>query len=52
MIGSTFADSEQTASNFMKSVMKFREVMSLIDHSYVEDVDTDDMVWKQPSQRC
>lgn len=44
MIGSTFADSEQTASNFMKSVMKFREVMSLIDHSYVEDVNTDEMV--------
>ena len=44
MIGATFANSEQTASNFMKGVMKFREVMSLIDHSYVEDVDTDEMV--------
>lgn len=44
MIGATFAGPEQAASNFMKSVMKFREVMSLIDRSYVEDVDTDDMV--------
>ena len=44
MIGATFAGPEQTASNFMKSVMKFKEVMSLIDHSYVEDVDTDEMV--------
>lgn len=44
MIGATFAGSEQVTSNFMKSVMKFREVMSLIDRSYVDDVDTDDMV--------
>jgi len=44
MIGATFAGPEQAASNFMKSVMKFREVMSLIDRSYVEDVNTDDMV--------
>ena len=44
MIGATFAGPEQAASNFMKSVLKFREVMSLIDRSYVEDVDTDEMV--------
>lgn len=44
MIGATFASPEQSASNFMKSVLKFREVMTLIDRSYVEDVDTDDMV--------
>lgn len=44
MIGATFAGPEQAASNFMKSVMKFREVMSLINRSYVEDVDTDEMV--------
>lgn len=44
MIGATFAGSDQSVSNFMKSVMKFREVMSLIDRSYVDDVNTDDMV--------
>lgn len=44
MIGATFAGSNQTTSNFMKSVMKFREVMSLIDRSYVDKVDADDMV--------
>lgn len=44
MIGATFAAPEQTASNFLKSVQKFKEVMSIIEHSYVEDVDTDDMV--------
>jgi len=44
MIGASFAGPEQTASNYMKSVMKFKEVMSLINGSYVEDVDTDEMV--------
>jgi len=44
MIGATFAGPEQAASNFLKSVLKFREVMTLIDRSYVEDVNTDDMV--------
>ena len=44
MIGATFAGSDQATSNFMKSVMKFREVMSLIDRSYVDKVDTDKMV--------
>lgn len=44
MIGATFAGSDQVTSNFMKSVMKFREVMSLIDHSYVDDINSDEMV--------
>ena len=44
MIGATFAGSDQSVSNFMNSVMKFREVMSLIDREYVDDVDTDEMV--------
>ncbi len=44
MIGATFAGSDNSASNFMKSVLKFREIMSLINRSYVDDVDTDDMV--------
>ena len=44
MIGATFASSDQATSNFMKSVMKFREVMSLIDHSYVDDINSDEMV--------
>jgi len=44
MIGATFAGSGQTTSNFMKSVMKFREVMSLLDRSYVDEVNSDDMV--------
>ena len=44
MIGATFAGSNETTSNFMKSVMKFREVMSLIDRSYVDKVDADNMV--------
>lgn len=44
MIGATFAGSDQSVSDFMKGVMKFREVMSLIDHSYVDDVNTDKMV--------
>ena len=44
MIGATFASSDQATSNFMKSVMKFREVMSLIDHSYVDEINSDEMV--------
>lgn len=44
MIGATFAGSDKSASDFMKSVMKFREVMGLIDRSYVDEVNTDDMV--------
>ncbi len=43
LIGATFAGPEQQVSNFMKSVMKFREVMSMIDRAYVDDVDTDEM---------
>ena len=46
LIGATFAGSDQGDSNFMKGVMKFREVMSLIDHSYVDDVNNDEMVEK------
>lgn len=44
MIGATFAGSNESVSNFMKSALKFREVMSLIDRSYVDQVDTDKMV--------
>lgn len=44
MIGATFASSDKSASDFMKSVMKFREVMGLIDRSYVDEVNTDKMV--------
>ncbi len=44
LIGATFAAPESTTSNFMKSVLKFREVMSLIDRSYVDDVNSDEMV--------
>lgn len=44
LIGATFAGSEKSTSDFMKSVMKFREVMSLLDRSYVDKIDSDDMV--------
>lgn len=44
LIGATFASPDNTTANFMKGVMKFREVMSLIDKSYVDKVNTDDMV--------
>ena len=44
MIGATFAGSDKSSSDFMKGVMKFREVMGLIDRSYVDDVNTDKMV--------
>ena len=44
LIGATFAEKDSTMSNFMGSVMKFREVMSLIDHSYVDDVKPDELV--------
>ena len=44
MIGATFAGPEQASSSFMKGVLKFREVMTLINRSYVEDVDSDEMV--------
>lgn len=44
LIGATFAGPDNTSTNFMKSVMKFREVMSLIDRSYVDQIDSDDMV--------
>lgn len=44
LIGATFAAPESTTSNFMKSVLKFREVMSLIDRSYVDEINSDEMV--------
>ena len=44
LIGATFAGSDNPNSNFMKGVMKFREVMSLIDKSYVDSVNTDELV--------
>lgn len=44
LIGATFAGSDNGDSNFMKGVMKFREVLSLIDRSYVDDVENDQMV--------
>jgi carboxyl-terminal processing protease len=44
LIGATFASSDNPNSNFMKGVMKFREVMSLIDKSYVDSVNTDELV--------
>jgi carboxyl-terminal processing protease len=44
LIGATFAGSDQGDSNYMQSVMKFREVMGLIDRSYVDDVDNNKMV--------
>jgi carboxyl-terminal processing protease len=44
LIGATFASPDNTTANFMKSVMKFREVMSLLDKSYVDKINTDEMV--------
>jgi carboxyl-terminal processing protease len=44
LIGATFAGPDSVSSDFMKSVMKFREVMSLIDRSYVGKIDSDEMV--------
>lgn len=44
LIGATFAGPDSVSSDFMKSVMKFREVMSLIDRSYVDKIDSDEMV--------
>ncbi len=44
LIGATFAGSDNPNSNFMKGVMKFREVMSLIDKSYVDTVNSDALV--------
>ena len=44
LIGATFAGENSESKDFMKSVMKFREVMGLIDRSYVENVDSDEMV--------
>lgn len=44
LIGATFAGPDNASANFMKGVLKFREVMSLIDRSYVDKVDSDDMV--------
>ncbi len=44
LIGATFASNDTTSSAYMKGVMKFREVMSLIDRSYVDQIDSDKMV--------
>jgi carboxyl-terminal processing protease len=44
LIGATFASPNTTTSNFMNGVMKFREVISLIDRSYVDQVNSDEMV--------
>ncbi len=43
LIGATFAGPENTVANFMKGVMKFREVLSLIDKAYVDDVNPDEL---------
>jgi carboxyl-terminal processing protease len=44
LIGATFAGPDNASSNFLKSVIKFREVMSLIDRSYVDKINSDEMV--------
>lgn len=44
LIGATFASNDTNTSAYMKSVMKFREVMSLIDRSYVDQINSDQMV--------
>jgi carboxyl-terminal processing protease len=44
LIGATFAKSDEKGYDFMKSIMKFREVMTYVEKAYVDEVDNDELV--------
>lgn len=44
LLGANMTSSSSETSDLIKSVYKFREILSLIDGNYVDDVDTEDLV--------
>ena len=44
LIGATFSGKDKKDDNFMKNIMKFREVMTYIDRAYVDPVNSDELV--------
>ncbi len=44
LIGATFSDSPQIQNDLNKDIQKFKEVLTLIDRNYVEEVNTSDLV--------
>jgi carboxyl-terminal processing protease len=44
LIGATFAGSDDKSQDFMKSIMKFREVMTYVEKAYVDEVESDNLV--------
>lgn len=44
LIGATFSGKDKKDENFMKNIMKFREVMTYIDRAYVDPVSSDELV--------
>ncbi|UII33529.1 S41 family peptidase [Fulvivirga ulvae] len=44
LIGATFTDSSPVQNDINSSMQKFKEVLSMIDRNYVDQVDTDELV--------
>ncbi len=44
LLGTAFSSKDKKDENFMKNIMKFREVMTYIDRAYVDPVNTDELV--------
>ena len=46
LIGANVVDNSSTENNLLKSLFKFRQVLTYIDNDYVDEVKTDDLVEK------
>ncbi|MEL7145875.1 MAG: S41 family peptidase [Bacteroidota bacterium] len=46
LIGANVVDNSKTENNLLKSLFKFRQVLTYIDNDYVDEVKTDDLVEK------
>ena len=44
LIGATFTDSSPVQNDVNSSIQKFKEILTLIDRNYVDEVDTDELV--------
>lgn len=44
LIGANFSDSDDGQNDLGKNIQKFKEVLTLIDRNYVDDVNTDELV--------
>ena len=44
LIGATMADGSSTKNNLISGYLKFKEILTYIQHDYVDEVDTDELV--------